>query len=94
MKLVETTDYEDSLGRLIRGEADAAALSYHVGLRISERLYPGQITRSPHMFIESPLAVAVPKGKQADVLARLNAGIAAIRANGTWQQINDRWRGK
>jgi polar amino acid transport system substrate-binding protein len=94
VKLVETTDYEDSLGRLIRGEADAAALSYHVGLRISERLYPGQITRSPHMFIESPLAVAVPKGKQADVLARLNAGIAAIRANGTWQQINDRWRGK
>jgi polar amino acid transport system substrate-binding protein len=41
VKLVETTDYEDSLGRLIRGEADAAALSYHVGLRISERLYPG-----------------------------------------------------
>jgi len=94
VKLVVTTDYEDSLGRLIRGEADAAALGYHVGLRISERLYPGQITRSSHMFIELPLAVAVLKGKQADVLTRLNAGIAAIRANGTWQQLNDRWRGR
>ena len=46
------------------------------------------------MFIELLLAVAVPKGKQADVLARLDDGIAARRADGTWQQINDRWRGK
>jgi polar amino acid transport system substrate-binding protein len=92
VKLVVTTDYEDSLGRLVRGEVDAAALGYHVGLRISERLYPGQIIGSPHMFIELSLAVAVPKGKQADVLTRLNAGIAAIRANGTWQHLNDRWR--
>ena len=94
VKLVVTTDYEDSLGRLVRGEADAAALGYHVGLCISERLYPGQIIASPHMFIELPLAVAVPKGKQADILSCLNVGIAAIRADGTWQQINDSWRGK
>ena len=94
VKLVVTTDYEDSLGRLVRGEADAAALGYHVGLHISKRLYPGQIIGSPKMFIELPLAVAVPKGKQADVLARLNVGIAAIRADGTWQQINEYWRGK
>jgi ABC-type amino acid transport substrate-binding protein len=46
------------------------------------------------MFIELPLAVAVPKGKQADVLARLNVGIAAIRPDGTWQQINEYWQGK
>jgi polar amino acid transport system substrate-binding protein len=92
VKLVVTTDYEDSLGRLIRGEVDAAALGYHVGLCISERLYPGQIIASPYMFIELPLAVAVLKGKQADVLARLNAGIATVRTNGTWQQLNDHWR--
>ena len=94
VKLVVTTDYEDSLNRLIRGEADAAALGYHVGLRISNRLYPGQIIGSPHMFMELPLAVAVPKGKRADLLVRLNDGIAAIRADGTWQQINEHWRGK
>ena len=65
VKLVVTTDYEDSLARLVRGEADAAALGYDVGLSISNRLYPGQIVGSPHMFIELPLAVAVPKGKRA-----------------------------
>jgi polar amino acid transport system substrate-binding protein len=94
VKLVVTTDYEDSLGRLIRGEADAAALGYHVGMSISNRLFPGQIVGSSDMFLKLPLAVAVPKGKQADLIVRLNAGIAAIRANGTWQQLNDRWRGR
>lgn len=91
IRLVVTTDYEDSLGRLVRGEAVAAALSRHVGSRIADRLYPGQVVRSVHMFLELPLAVAVPKGKQAELLTRFNSAIASIRADGTWQQINERW---
>ena len=94
MKLVVTTDYEDSLGRLVRGEAAAAVLSYHVGHRIANQLYPDQVIRSPNMFLELPLAVAVPKGKRAELLIRLNAGIAAVRADGTWQQMNDHWTKK
>jgi len=92
IKLVVTTDYEESLGRLVRGEAAAAALSYHVGSRLADRLYPGQVLGSPHMFLELPFAVAVPKGKRVELLARLNAGIASIRADGTWHQINEHWR--
>jgi polar amino acid transport system substrate-binding protein len=92
VNLVVTTDYEGSLGRLVRGEASAAALSYHVGAHIADRLYPGQVLRSPKMFLELPLAVAVPKGKRAELLMRLNAGIALARADGTWQQINERWK--
>jgi ABC-type amino acid transport substrate-binding protein len=94
IKLVVTADYEDSLGRLVRGEAIAAALSYHVGSHIADRLYPGQVLRSSDKFLEFPLAVAVPKGKQAELLARLNVGIASIRADGTWQQINEHWQRK
>jgi ABC-type amino acid transport substrate-binding protein len=94
IKMVVTRDYEDSLGRLVRGEAIAAALSYHVGSRIADRVFPGQVRRSPKMFLELPLAVAVPKGKRAELLTRLNAGIAAIRADGTWQQISEDWRTK
>jgi polar amino acid transport system substrate-binding protein len=92
VNLVVTTDYKDSLARLVRGEASAAALSHHVGPRIADRLYPGQVVRLPHMFLELPLAVAVLKGEHAELLVRLNAGIAAIRAE--WQQINDRWTEK
>ena len=94
VQLVVTVDYEDSLGRLVRGEADAALLSYHVGQRFADRLYPGLISRSPKMFLESPLAVAVVKGKNGPLLSKLNEGIAAIRADGTWKQINDRWAGR
>jgi polar amino acid transport system substrate-binding protein len=94
VKLVVTVDYEDSLGRLARGEADAAVLSYHVGQRFVDRLYPGQISRSSKMFLELPLAVAVAKGKNEPLLTKLNQGIAAIRADGTWKQINDRWVGR
>lgn len=94
VRLVVTVDYEDSLGRLARGEADAAVLSYHVGQRFVDRLYPGLITPSSKMFLELPFAVAVVKGKNAALLSKLNEGIAAIRADGTWKQINDRWAGK
>ena len=92
VKLVVTRDYEDSLACLVRGEAAAAALGYHVGLCISNRLYPNQIIGSPHMFMELPLAVAVPKGRRVDLLTRLNVGIAAVRADGTWQAINEKWK--
>src|SRR5262249_9817961 len=91
VKLMVAKDYEESLTRLMRGEADAAALNYHVGTHLAARLYPGQLVHSPKLFQELPLAVAVPKGKSADAVALLNAGISAIRADGTWQQINDRW---
>ena len=82
------------LGRLVRGEDDAAVLSYHAGQRFAGRLYPGLISRSPNMFLELPLAVAVAKGKNEPLLTELNEGIAAIRADGTWKRIKDRWVGR
>jgi ABC-type amino acid transport substrate-binding protein len=94
VKLVVTADYEDALARLVSGEADAAALNVHVGARIANRLHPGKIVGSPRMFLEVPLAVMVMKGQRVKLIADLNAGLAAIRADGTWQQINDRWMEK
>jgi ABC-type amino acid transport substrate-binding protein len=80
--------------RLIKGEANAAALSFHVGISIASRLYPELVTLPRKMFTALPFAVAVAKGQQQQFLTQLNAGIAAIRADGTWQQINDRWAPK
>ena len=93
VRLVVTADYEEALARLISGEADAAALNVHAGARIANRLHPGKVVASQKMFLEAPLAVMVTKGRQAKLLADLNTGLAAIRADGTWQQINDRWMG-
>ena len=94
IKLVIAKDYEESFSRLVKGEADAAALGFHVGVSIANRLYPGQVTLPKNMFTELPFAVAVVKGQRAQFLTQLNAGIAAIRADGTWQRINDQWIGK
>jgi ABC-type amino acid transport substrate-binding protein len=94
LRLIITKDYEESLGRLVKGEADVAALGFHVGISIVSRLYPGQVTLPQTMFTELPFAVAVAKGQRAQFLTQLNAGISAIRADGTWQRINDRWMGK
>ena len=94
VKLVVTADYEESLARVVGGQADAAALNFYAGSRIAARLYPGQVTEPRNMFNETPLAVGVPKGQGAKLIAQLNAGLAAIRADGTWPQINNRWTGR
>jgi polar amino acid transport system substrate-binding protein len=94
VNLVVTTDYEESLARVVDGAADAAALNYQAGAIIASRLYPGRVTLPRSMFQETPMAVAVPKGQRAEFLARLNMGLEAIRFDGTWQQINKRWTGE
>jgi polar amino acid transport system substrate-binding protein len=91
VKLVVTEDYESSLAQLVAGEADAAALNHQAGAMIANRLYPGRVTVPGAMFLELPLGAAVIKGQNAELLASLNSGLAAIRADGTWDRINSRW---
>ena len=40
------------------------------------------------MFLELPFGAAVLKGHNSEFLSRFNAGLAAIRADGTWDRIN------
>jgi ABC-type amino acid transport substrate-binding protein len=91
VKLVVTSDYEESLARLVRGDADAAALNYHVGAILAAQLHPGQVTMPRIFFNQTPVGLGVRKGEQAELLSRLNAGLDAVRGDGTWQKINDRW---
>lgn len=94
VKLVVTASYEESLARLVEREADAAALNYQAGAQIATRLYPGKITLPRTMFLEVPLGAAVLKGANAEFLTKLNNGLAAIRADGTWERINKGWIGQ
>ncbi len=94
LKLIVTKNYEESLDRIASGEAAAAALNFQVGAAMANQLYPGKITIPKTMFAELPDTVAVTKGQHAELLKALNAGLAAIRADGTWDQINKRWTGQ
>ena len=91
VNLVVTADYEESLSKIVSGHADAAALNFSAGGRIAVKLFPGQITQPKSMFYEQPFAVGAPKGKSAETIAQLNVGLAAIRADGTWQLFNNDW---
>jgi polar amino acid transport system substrate-binding protein len=94
VKVMRTASYEESLAQLVEGKADAAALNSHVGGRIADKLYPGKVNVARRMFLEVPLAVAAAKGTQAASLEQLDKGLAAIRADGTWDQISRRWVGQ
>jgi ABC-type amino acid transport substrate-binding protein len=93
VNVVPTADYVESLNRVVSGQADAAALNIQVGAGVVAASYSGKITGSTTMFTQAPLALAVTKGQHADLLKRLDAGLDAIRADGTLQQIQDRWEG-
>ena len=94
VKLVVTTDYQESLARLVCGDADAAALNYHVGAALAAGLYPGQVTMPRIFFTEMAIGLGVRKGEQSELLSWLNDGLAFIRGDGTWQKINDSWMGQ
>jgi polar amino acid transport system substrate-binding protein len=91
VKVLRSASYEESLAMLLEGKADAAALNSHVGGRIAEKLYPGKVNVASRMFLEVPLAVAVKKGTQSALIEQLDKGLAAIRADGTWDALNRRW---
>ena len=94
VNLMVTEDYEESLARVMAGQAAAAALNASAGGRIAARLYQNQFTIPKIMFYDQPLALGVPKGQSAKIIAQFDAGLGAIRADGTWKQINDRWLGQ
>lgn len=94
VKLEVTEDYETSLERLVSGKADAAALNYQAGAMIANKLYPGKVTVPDKMFLELPFSAATLKGQNAEFLTRFNKGIAAIRADGTFERINKSWMGR
>jgi ABC-type amino acid transport substrate-binding protein len=93
-KSTMTNEYEESLNDVMSGRADAAALNIQVGTGVVTASYAGQITVPTTMFVQTPLGLAVIKGQHGDVLNRLDAGLAAIQADGTLQRIEDQWKGR
>jgi polar amino acid transport system substrate-binding protein len=84
--VVPTSSYAESLDMVVSGRAAAAALNLEDGASVAAS-YAGKITVPTTTFLREPLALAVAKGTHADLVQRLNAGLAAIRADGTLKRI-------
>jgi ABC-type amino acid transport substrate-binding protein len=89
--VVSTASYQESLDRVLAGKADAAALNIQEGANVVSKSYAGKISVPTAAFLDEPLVLAVLKGRNADLVDRINAGIAAIRADGTLQAIEAKW---
>jgi polar amino acid transport system substrate-binding protein len=83
----DAKDYSAALDMVVRGEADAAALNFHVAARLAQELHPGRFAMPTRVFLETPLAVAFLKGQKPRFLARVSAGIRQVKKEAIYRQI-------
>jgi polar amino acid transport system substrate-binding protein len=94
VKLLESTSYAESFEMVIAGKSDAAALNLQAGLRMARRSYPGKFALPSEPYIAVPLSFAVAKGRNADLLKTFDATLAAMKADGAFKAIEERWLGR
>ena len=94
VKLLQSTSYEESLALVLAGQAAAAALNWQAGLRMARAKHPGKFMLPDAPYVSVPLSFAVAKGKNADLLAKIDGTIAAMRADGAFKAIEERWLGR
>ncbi|HOW55846.1 MAG TPA: transporter substrate-binding domain-containing protein [Syntrophorhabdaceae bacterium] len=89
--LTDVKDYSATLEAVLNGKADAAALNTQVGAVLARGSFPGKFSMPEKGFLEIPIGVAVAKGKHGNFLAKLNEGLKAIMADGTYDKIIKKW---
>lgn len=94
VKLAESTSYAESFEMVIAGKADAAALNLQAGLRMARKSYPGAIALPSEPYIAVPLSFAVAKGRNAELLRSFDATLAAMKADGSFKAIEEKWLGR
>ncbi|HEY1727206.1 MAG TPA: transporter substrate-binding domain-containing protein [Candidatus Baltobacteraceae bacterium] len=85
--VLKTASYQETLDDVLGGRADAAALNIDEGEQVVAQAYAGKISAPGTPFMRESLGVAFPKGRGAATLQRLDAGMASIHADGTFERI-------
>ncbi len=78
---------EISQGRLVAGFGDAPILNYQLAQNVSLR---ARLVSTYESKLTDNIGIAVRKGDSA-LLGKINASLAKLRADGTIDQILDRW---
>jgi polar amino acid transport system substrate-binding protein len=89
--LTAVKDYPETLKVVLDGKADAAALNTQAGTVLAKQLFPGKFSLPEKGFLEVPIGVGVPKGKQSYLLTKFNEGLKEILADGTYDKIVEKW---
>ena len=91
--LVTVPSWHQAFVMLRAGQLDAVFVDRWVGEYELSLSHIDGVTVLDPPLVSSQSRMAVRKG-QTELLARINAGLAAIQADGTRQGILDRWQGK
>ena len=94
VKVLQSTSYEESLEMVLAGQADAAALNWQAGLRMARARHPGKFTLPAEPYVSVPLSFAVAKGKNAELMRKFEAALAATKADGAFKAIEEKWLGR
>ena len=91
-KIISTTNYQAALELLAAGQHDAVVVQRLVGLQLIRQLKLDNLTTvgKPLPGFRQDFCFAVHDGDKA-LLALLNEGLAVVMANGTYQDLHDRW---
>jgi len=89
--VTDVKDYPETLKAVLDGKADAAALNTQAGAVLARKLFPGKFSLPEKGFLEVPIGVGVLKGKQGYLLMKLNEGLKAMMADGTYDKIIEKW---
>ncbi len=89
--IVPVDSYEASFETLLRGGADLAALNFHAGLAMARQHYAGKIGLPTRPYAALDIAFCVAKGKHTPMLAKFEAALSAIKAEGRANAIEQRW---
>ena len=91
--IVPVDSYETSFETLLSGGADLAALNFHAGTAMAKQHHAGKVGLPTAPYAALDIAFCVAKGKHADMLAKFNAALAQLKAEGRAAAIEKKWLG-
>jgi ABC-type amino acid transport substrate-binding protein len=90
-EIIETASYDASLKAVASGQADVAALNFHIGSYLVQLGYQNEILLPAEPYEELDVALAVTEGDPKNILEKFNSALDAINSNGRIAAIEQSW---
>ncbi len=75
IELILVESYEAAFEALVTGKVQLAALNFQAGIQIAKDLHPGRVGLPLAPYAPLPLAFAVAKGRNAELIRRFNSAL-------------------
>ncbi|MCC2096614.1 MAG: transporter substrate-binding domain-containing protein [Hyphomicrobiales bacterium] len=90
-RIVSAGSYIEALKAVIDGDADRAALNFHIGHMLARRDFAGRFVLPDGPYQHMQLPVAFAKGRHEEIRLAFNRALDTMRADGELAAIEKRW---